>query len=128
MSDQRLIPSTPALSKRSYAAPLSFVGATSRIVAWIGKVGARGPAMAVLAWTSGIVLLALAYSFIVCWYTIIFGFFGLFMVPYRLVRRSQRKSRHLQQAQLATMQQIMVAQADVLSRRTSKSPPKLPPS
>jgi hypothetical protein len=41
--------------------------------------------------------------------------FGVFMIPYRFMRRSARKQEHLQQVQLATMQAMMVNQQRTLS-------------
>jgi GAF domain-containing protein len=47
--------------------------------------------------------------FVACWYIVVFGLFGVFTFPFRLMRRSQRKSQHVQQVSLAT-QQAMFAQ------------------
>lgn len=48
----------------------------------------------------------LALLLITCWYLI----WGIFLVPYRLLRRQQRKSQHLQRVQLAAMQAMMAGQ------------------
>jgi hypothetical protein len=93
----------PVLSARSYSAPLSFVGSTRRITGWAR--GAGSTAAKVGAWSVAVIALPLVWAFVACWYLVAFGLFGLFTIPFRLIRRSQRKTQHLQQAQLATLQQ-----------------------
>jgi hypothetical protein len=48
---------------------------------------------------------------------VIFGVFGVFTFPFRLMRRSQRKSQHLQQVSLATQQAILLQQQQLLQQR-----------
>lgn len=110
-----VIPVAPALNKRTYASPLSFLGATRRVLAWVRRVSTSRARFA-FAWIGAILFLLLAYAFLICWYLVIFAVFGLFTIPYRLVRRSQRKALHLQQVQLATMQQMMVNQQEAMIR------------
>jgi hypothetical protein len=57
------------------------------------------------------------YIFLVFYYFVTLIIFGWFMVPFRLVRRSHRKQEHLQQAQLATMQAMMVSQQAALQQK-----------
>lgn len=67
-------------------APMSFTGSAKRL--WKLTPNGSGP----LRWlgvTGVTLLIALVWVLVACWYLI----FGLFLVPYRLLRRSQRKSR-----------------------------------
>lgn len=79
-------------------------------MAWAKRVGARSTALAVVAWTFGLLFLVFMYAFLLAWYLVVFGLFGVFMFPFRLLRRGQRKSQHLQAAQLATMQAMLQQQ------------------
>jgi hypothetical protein len=105
------LPSTPYVGSKSYAAPLSFVGSTRRVTAWIKGVTERNPAMAVPAWIVGGIFLVMAWWFILVWYFVIFGLFGTFVIPFRLVRRSQRKALHVQEMALATQQAMFARMA-----------------
>ena len=106
-----VIPEAPALPKRTYASPMSYVGSGRRTTAWIRKVGNSSPIAAGLAWTAGVLWLTLMWVVILPAYLFVtLVIFGWFMIPFRLIRRSGRKQQHLQEAQLATMQQMMVAQ------------------
>lgn len=111
-----LIPEEPMMTKQTYASPMSFIGATRRGTAFVRRVGTTwwAAALAVLAL---LVMLPLAYAVIAIWYVIIFGLFGIFTFPFRLVRRSHRKQEHLQKQQLATMQAMMVQQQQALAQR-----------
>ena len=107
----RVIPDVPALRKRTYASPMSYVGSGRRTTAWIRKAGNSSPIAAGLAWTAGVLWLALMWVVVLPIYLFVtLVIFGWFMIPFRLIRRSGRKQQHLQEAQLATMQQMMVAQ------------------
>ena len=99
----------PALAKRTYSSPLSYVGITRRVSAWLRRPG-RNVALAISAWVSAILFLVFMYVFLVAWYLVIFVLFGFFTFPYRLIRRSHRKREHLAQAQLATMQALLQQQ------------------
>jgi len=70
------------------AAPMSFAGSfqrTKKMVAAIAPIIA-----AVVTWTFvGLVVLAIWWGLIAGWYLI----FGLWLVPYRLMRRGQRKEK-----------------------------------
>lgn len=63
--------------KISIAAPLSFVGSAQRIKHKIKNFWLALP------------IIALAWVFVIGWYLI----FGIFLIPYRLIRRSQRKNK-----------------------------------
>lgn len=112
-----LLPESPALSKRSYSAPLSYVGSTRRISARIKRAGAAGPLAAWLAWTLGAIVILLGWVAVTVWYVITLLLFGVLLFPYRLIRRSHRKQEQLQQAELATMQAMMVNQQRTLNER-----------
>jgi hypothetical protein len=59
---------------------------------------------------AGLMFLFSMYAVIAVWYFVIFFVFGLFMIPFRLLRRGQRKQEHLQREQLATMQALLLQQ------------------
>ena len=65
------------------AAPLSFQGSAIRI--WRGVAEGRNGWMGALAVT----LITLAWAGVLAWYTV----FGLLLVPYRLMRRTQRTGK-----------------------------------
>lgn len=91
---------TPASSEVVIAAPLSFAGSAQRI--WkITKGEHSTPALIGLT-LGAIVLIAAAWSVVLAWYSI----FGILLVPYRLVRRGERKEirdRLRHQEMLSTM-------------------------
>lgn len=68
-------------------APLSFTGATKRI--WRLTENENQKLRWFLLIPLTLVLLFFVYCFILCWYTV----FGVFLLPYRLIRRSQRKNK-----------------------------------
>jgi heme/copper-type cytochrome/quinol oxidase subunit 2 len=109
-----VFPTQPVVAKKSYSSALSYVGTTRRTTAWVRKVGSGSAAAAIAAWTAAVCFLSLMYVFLVAWYVVVFGLFGVFMFPYRLIRRSQRKSHHVQETQLATMQAMLVQQQQAL--------------
>ncbi len=131
--DRLGLPTTPVLKSQTYAAPLSFIGSFRRIAAWASKFAKRSPARAALGWTLGVIAIVLTWAFVACWYLVVFGLFGIFVIPYRLVRRSSRKTRHIQETALAT-QQAMLQQQQVLLQQlaqqqmmTGRSAPPTPP-
>lgn len=85
----------------TYASPMSFVGSARRLLRW------RGPLKLV-----GIVLLPFVWAALVFWYVLAFGIFGIVTIPFRLIRRGQRKSLATQQRMLAEQR----AQLDELRR------------
>lgn len=110
-----IIPDAPIMRKQTYASPMSFIGITRRGTAWVRSVGTSTERTA-LAVAALVVFLAVMYAAIAVWYLIVFGLFGVFTVPYRLVRRSHRKQEHLQRQQLATMQAMLVSQQQVIQQ------------
>jgi Flp pilus assembly protein TadB len=69
-------------------APMSFTGCTKRTLRFAGKHQCTHWWSKALAGTGLMFWLLLAYVSILTWYL----FFGLLLVPYRLIRRSQRKN------------------------------------
>jgi hypothetical protein len=92
------------------AAPMSFAGSAERL--WKVTRSAPANAFASAAVYGGVLLLvAVAWAVVLCWYFI----FGLWLVPYRLIRRGQRKRRRedLRHREMLTM----------MSRRGREIPP-----
>jgi hypothetical protein len=105
------LPQVPVIKSKSYAAPLSYIGSARRIGALINKWGGGNAGVAIALWALvGLPAVLLAWSFVTGWYLVIFGLFGVFTFPYRLIRRSQRKSQHIQQVSLATQQALLLQQ------------------
>jgi Flp pilus assembly protein TadB len=103
-----IVPQTPILDKQTYSAPISYIGSTRRVMKWADRD--RGQLAKVAVWTAVILGLVLVWAFVTVWYVVVLGVFGIFTFPYRLIRRSQRKTQHLQRAQLAAMQTLMAGQ------------------
>lgn len=89
-----------ASEKVIISAPTSFTGSAQRI--W--KITATGN-----AWIKWLVLAPIALFVIMCawmlvfmWYIVIFGLFGVFVIPFRLLTRSgrNRKRNKLQHREL----------------------------
>lgn len=114
-----LVPTMPIVAKQTYASVMSYVGITRRTIAWYKRVGSRGALMAWLAAVGAFYWLVQMYVVITVWYLTVYVLFGVFMIPWRLIRRSQRKSQHLQAVQLATMQAMLVNQQQVLRDQRS---------
>lgn len=82
------------------SAPTSFSGSAARI--W--KITDTDNNL--LKWLVlvpiGLVLVLMAWSFVAIWYFIIFGLFGIFVIPFRLLTRSgrNRKRNKLQHREL----------------------------
>ena len=86
------------MAKQTYSAPMSFTGATKRILNWaVGSIGKR-----ITAW----IALPFVWVFLVLWYIIVLGIFGIFTIPFRLIRRSQRKSNAIAQSQLDELKRL----------------------
>ena len=75
------LPSTLPSEKVVLSSPLSFHGSAARI--W--KLSTNG----FVRWLVLVWLVAVAWSFVAVWY----GVFGLLVVPFRLIRRGQRKRK-----------------------------------
>jgi hypothetical protein len=110
------LPTDPVIKSKSYGSPLSFVGSTRRLGAWATKTSKRNPSIGVLAWVGAVLAMLVAWMVVLMWYFIIFGLFGILVIPYRLVRRSSRKSLHVQQTTLAT-QQAMFQQMAMMQQQ-----------
>lgn len=65
--------------------PTSFTGATKRI--W------RVSDSTAYRLVAAFLILPTVYVFIIFWYVIIFGLFGIFVIPFRLLTRSNRKQK-----------------------------------
>jgi Flp pilus assembly protein TadB len=50
------------------------------------------------------------YVLVTVWYFIVLGLFGILTFPWRLHRRSQRRTQHLAEAQLAAAQALLIQQ------------------
>jgi Flp pilus assembly protein TadB len=99
---------TPQLDKRTYVSILSFVGITRRATASMRRSKSHGVVRGLL-WALIVLYLVLMYALILCWYALLCGLFFI-VIPWRIMRRHQRKSPHLQQAQLAALQSIQTKQ------------------
>jgi hypothetical protein len=86
------VPSQLASEKIVVSAPLSFHGSAVRI--WrITDLGGDNTAAVIGMGALAAILIGLAWILVLGWYLI----FGLLLVPYRLIRRGQRK-RKLEEA------------------------------
>lgn len=76
------------LTSESYvvSAPLSFAGSAQRI--WHITRNRESYAFAGMV-TLALLFVVLAWTFVLAWYLL----WGLWLIPYRLIRRSQRKQR-----------------------------------
>lgn len=70
------------------SAPLSFAGSARRI-ANVGWTDRTVLVRALLSWLAVPVALGVAWVVVACWYLL----FGIFVVPFRLVRRGSRKRK-----------------------------------
>ena len=131
------LPTEPVMKSQTYASPMSYVGSTRRIVAWAKEAEARNGGLAVLVWSLAILAMLCMWSFLLFWYFIAFGFFGVFVFPFRLMRRSQRKSHHVQRQTLATQQAMFqqqqamfqqMAHQQATMRQAPAAPPLQPPA
>lgn len=118
------LPTEPVVKSQTYASPLSFVGSARRIIAWATKAGQRSPMFSAIAWVLAVIAILFAWAFVAVWYLIIFGLFGIFMFPYRLIRRGSRKSLHMQRTMLATQQAMFQQQAHQTRSMQQPIPPQ----
>ena len=84
------------------SAPVSFAGSAQRI--WRITRDHAGWAYAGLV-TLAVLAITLAWAAVLCWYLI----FGLWLVPYRLVRRGQRKQKLAQIRHQELMNRVWAA-------------------
>ncbi len=120
------LPVDPVLKSQTYASPMSYVGSTRRILAWAKKAAVRNAGVNVVVWIAAVLALMLMWTFLIFWYFVVFGLFGIFVFPFRMIRRSQRKSQHVQQQSLAT-QQAMYQQMVGIQQAAMRQPPAAPP-
>jgi membrane glycosyltransferase len=113
------MPTAPVVKSKTYAAPLSFVGSTRRIVAWSRGAIERNPHMRAPLWIMTVSALLVSWAVVFCWYAVVFGLFGILMIPYRLVRRSQRKSLHVQETALATQQAMYQQMTAIMQQQAA---------
>jgi hypothetical protein len=115
-----LVPQTPIVAKRTYAAPMSYIGSSRRIWSWTRSWGGRNVVLGILAFFVLTSAVLLAWAVVTVWYFVVVLLFSWLLIPYRLIRRSHRKHEHLQRQQLATMQAMLVNQQRAL--REGESP------
>jgi hypothetical protein len=101
------------------AAPMSFTGSAQRLWKLTRSVPANAWA-SVAVYAGVILLIGVAWMFVLCWY----GFFGLLLVPYRLIRHGQRKRRRedLRHREMLTMMHQM-GQQQAPQRSRGQLPP-----
>jgi hypothetical protein len=89
----RLVP------KQTYSSPISYVGATRRLLVWMRRPGWwRRP----IGWLA----LVVAWTLLTVYYTGLFLVLWPVVIPFRLFRRHQRKSLAVQRAQLEEMRRL----------------------
>lgn len=120
MAQAQLVPAAPISARKTYASPMSYVGSLRRVTAWIRDFGDT-PAKAIAAWALGIAAITIIWAIVTAWYAVTVVLFGIFLIPFRLIRRGHRKQVHLQEQQLATMQAMMVNQQQALARKDASA-------
>lgn len=78
-----------ASEKVVISAPTSFSGSAARI--WKMTDSDNAWLKWLLLVPVALMLIFMAWSFVAIWYFIIFGLFGIFVIPFRLLTRSGRK-------------------------------------
>jgi hypothetical protein len=111
---------TPASSEIVVAAPMSFAGSAQRI--WkLTKRADDGPAVFLLS-LAAIALIAASWTVVLGWYF----FFGILLVPFRLIRRGQRKTER-DNLRHQEMLSAMAAQHAVAAQQLAQQLPPLQP-
>jgi Flp pilus assembly protein TadB len=89
-----------ASEKVVVSAPTSFTGSAARI--WKMTDSDNAWLKWLLLVPVALILIFMAWSFVAIWYFIIFGLFGIFVIPFRLLTRSgrNRKRNKLQHREL----------------------------
>lgn len=89
-----------ASEKIVVSAPTSFSGSAARI--WKMTDSDNATLKWLLLVPIALCLIFMAWSFVAIWYFIIFGLFGIFVIPFRLLTRSgrNRKRNSLQHREL----------------------------
>lgn len=102
------------------AAPMSFTGSAQSLWKLTRRSSASVWASAAIC-TGVILLIGVMWMAVLCWYFM----FGLWLVPYRLIRRGQRK-RHMQE--LRHRQMLTMMQQTGQQRTPPRSRGTLPPA
>jgi hypothetical protein len=71
------------------SAPLSYTGSCQRIWRWTGDLDVPNWLHITLLTVAALIVIPVVWTFVTAWYL----FFGLWLVPYRLIRRGQRKRK-----------------------------------
>jgi uncharacterized membrane-anchored protein len=95
---------TMEASRTVVAAPMSFAGSLGRTTNLLWHD--RPPVVKVLAVVAVPAIVLVWWSAIVLWY----GFFGLILAPYRLIRRGSRKRKREARMHRETLQAIRESQ------------------
>jgi hypothetical protein len=103
-----LIPDQP-MKKRSYASPLSYMGSARRLWASTDSWRRHNLATKILAWVLYPVMVYFAWVLVTGWYLLLLPFLVV-LIPFRLVRRNQRRQEH----RLEAMQAMMIQQQAAL--------------
>lgn len=80
-----------ASEKVIISAPTSFIGSAQRI--WRITDNSNVPLKWLVIVPTALLLISIAWTFILIWYFIIFGLFGVFVIPFRLLTRGSRKRK-----------------------------------
>lgn len=79
-----------ASEKVVISAPFSFAGSAQRICK---MTDVENPFLKFILALIAIVFIMFAWIFVACWYFVMYVLFGIFFIPYRLLRRSSRKNK-----------------------------------
>ncbi len=88
MQTQPQVPSRLASEDVIINAPMSYAGSAQRIMRLRRRAQGRGGSLAAIT-TAAVLLVAVAWVLVTAWYLV----WGIWLVPYRLLRRGARKRR-----------------------------------
>ena len=112
-----------AIKLGTASSTMSFVGSARRVSAWAqSRAGTEQP-KAALVWTAAVLGIALMWSLVAMWYVVVWGLFGIILLPFRILTRGGRRREALQRAQLATTQAMLVQQNQTLASNQPPAPP-----
>jgi len=100
------------MGKRTYSSAMSYTGITRRMTAWARRFGGTETWKKITGWTLVVLGLGLAWALVTMWYVLVFGVLWIVAIPYRMIRRSQRRTVHLQEQQLETLQRLEAQQRE----------------
>jgi Flp pilus assembly protein TadB len=81
---------------KTYASPLSFTGATRRIVSKLRQVTPQIPVVRqIVLVVTATLSLVVVYLFLLVYTVVVLGLFGLLVIPFRAHRRGQRRQEEL---------------------------------